>query len=94
MLDDSGTAAFQRYLDSGGNFIGIHAAADCLVNTSFYGREVGASASPPLTFIVREIMPGPGAYFDSHPPIQDAVRVTLIVFGMAMKTHIGGKTFR
>ena len=46
VLDASGTAAFQRYLDSGGNFIGIHAAADCLVNTSFYGREVGTSASP------------------------------------------------
>ncbi|KAJ3876060.1 class I glutamine amidotransferase-like protein [Lentinula edodes] len=42
VLDDLGKAALQRYLNLGGNFIGIHAASDCLRNTTFYGHEVGA----------------------------------------------------
>jgi len=42
VLDDPGIAAFQRYLDHGGNFVGIHAASDSLTNVSFYGRELGA----------------------------------------------------
>ncbi|KAH7873455.1 trehalose utilization-domain-containing protein [Lentinula edodes] len=42
VLDDLGKAALQKYLDLGGNFIGIHAASDCLRNTTFYGHEVGA----------------------------------------------------
>ncbi|GLB40513.1 putative trehalose utilisation [Lyophyllum shimeji] len=42
VLDDAGKAAFQKYLNLGGNFIGIHSCSDSLVNTTFYGREVGA----------------------------------------------------
>jgi len=41
VLDDAGKAAFQTYLNAGGNFIGVHSASDCLRNTTFYGREVG-----------------------------------------------------
>ncbi|KAJ3716004.1 class I glutamine amidotransferase-like protein [Lentinula raphanica] len=42
VLDDGGKTAFQNYLNLGGNFVGIHAASDCLRNTTFYGHEVGA----------------------------------------------------
>ncbi|KAK7454474.1 hypothetical protein VKT23_011230 [Stygiomarasmius scandens] len=42
VLDDAGKAAFQRYLNLGGNFVGIHSASDCLRNDSFYGNELGA----------------------------------------------------
>ncbi|KAJ6468436.1 class I glutamine amidotransferase-like protein [Mycena sanguinolenta] len=42
VLDDSGKAAFQKYLDLGGNFVGVHSASDSLVNTTFYGKELGA----------------------------------------------------
>ncbi|KIK62521.1 hypothetical protein GYMLUDRAFT_260249 [Collybiopsis luxurians FD-317 M1] len=42
VLDDAGKVAFQKYLDLGGNFVAIHAASDCLRNTTFYGHEVGA----------------------------------------------------
>ncbi|KAH9068157.1 class I glutamine amidotransferase-like protein [Lactarius deliciosus] len=42
VLDEGGKAALQQYLDLGGNFVGIHSASDCLRNTTFYGREVGA----------------------------------------------------
>ncbi|TFY81778.1 hypothetical protein EWM64_g2233 [Hericium alpestre] len=42
VLDDTGKAALQKYLDLGGNFVGLHSASDCLRNTTFYGREVGA----------------------------------------------------
>ncbi|KAI0261512.1 class I glutamine amidotransferase-like protein [Gloeopeniophorella convolvens] len=42
VLDDTGKAALQKYLDLGGNFVAIHAASDCLRNTTFYGKEVGA----------------------------------------------------
>jgi hypothetical protein len=41
VLDEAGKTAFQKYLDLGGNFIGIHAASDCLRNTTFYGNEMG-----------------------------------------------------
>lgn len=41
VLDSAGKAAFQKYLDAGGNFIGIHSASDSLVNTTFYGNETG-----------------------------------------------------
>ncbi|KAF7312124.1 Class I glutamine amidotransferase-like protein [Mycena indigotica] len=42
VLDDAGKAAFQKYLNLGGNFVGIHSCSDSLVNTTFYGQEVGA----------------------------------------------------
>ncbi|KAJ3807689.1 ThuA-like domain-containing protein [Lentinula aff. lateritia] len=39
VLDDLGKAVLQKNLDLGGNFIGIHAASDCLKDTTFYGHE-------------------------------------------------------
>ncbi|KAK7032871.1 class I glutamine amidotransferase-like protein, partial [Favolaschia claudopus] len=42
VLDDSGKAAFQKYLNLGGNFVGVHSSSDSLVNTTFYGQELGA----------------------------------------------------
>ncbi|KAG6844959.1 hypothetical protein H0H87_002073 [Tephrocybe sp. NHM501043] len=42
VLDSSGKAALQTYLNLGGNFIGIHSASDTISNTTFYGHEVGA----------------------------------------------------
>ncbi|KAI0050441.1 class I glutamine amidotransferase-like protein [Auriscalpium vulgare] len=42
VLDANGKNALQKYLDLGGNFVAIHSASDCLRNTTFYGREVGA----------------------------------------------------
>ena len=46
-------AALQHYIEAGGGFVGIHAAADTLHNWSWYGGLVGA-------------------YFVSHPAIQQA----------------------
>lgn len=45
VLDDGGKAALQKYLNNGGNFVAVHSASDSLVNTTFYGREVGMSLS-------------------------------------------------
>ncbi|KAH7911355.1 ThuA-like domain-containing protein [Hygrophoropsis aurantiaca] len=42
VLDDSGKAAFQNYLNLGGNFIGVHCASDALRDTPFFLREIGA----------------------------------------------------
>ncbi|VDB84723.1 unnamed protein product [Peniophora sp. CBMAI 1063] len=42
VLDSTQQQAFRDYLDGGGNFIAVHAASDCLRNTSWYGEEVGA----------------------------------------------------
>ncbi|KAI0346591.1 class I glutamine amidotransferase-like protein [Trametopsis cervina] len=42
VLDADGQAAFQRYVDKGGNFVGIHAASDCLRNSTFFDKELGA----------------------------------------------------
>jgi len=41
VLDDEGKTAFQNYLKKGGNFVGVHSAADTLYNTEFYGQTVG-----------------------------------------------------
>ncbi|KAF8501398.1 class I glutamine amidotransferase-like protein [Russula emetica] len=59
VLDATGKAALQRHFDHGGNFVAIHSASDCLRNTTFYGREVGA-------------------FFDSHPALQNAKTVDVI----------------
>ena len=42
VLDENGEAALQNYVNSGGNFVGIHAASDCQRNSSFFGKELGA----------------------------------------------------
>jgi len=42
LLDGPQQEAFQKYLDSGGHYVGIHGASDCLHGATFYGREVGA----------------------------------------------------
>jgi len=42
VLDEAGKGAFQRYLDLGGNFIGVHCASACLRDTEFYVKEIGA----------------------------------------------------
>ncbi|KAJ7739300.1 trehalose utilization-domain-containing protein [Mycena olivaceomarginata] len=62
VLDDSGKAAFQKYLDLGGNFVGVHSASDSLVNTTFFGKEIGQS----------------GAFFDYHPALQNATVDVLV----------------
>lgn len=63
VLDDEGKAAFQRYLDLGGNFVGVHSASDCLRNTTWYGREIGAffDYHPELTNATINVIDG------SHP---------------------------
>ena len=47
-------AQFERYIQSGGGFVGIHAAADTEYDWPWYGKLVGA-------------------YFESHPKVQEAV---------------------
>ncbi|KAI0090257.1 class I glutamine amidotransferase-like protein [Irpex rosettiformis] len=42
VLDNDGQTAFQRYIDKGGNFVGIHAASDCLRNSTFFDKELGS----------------------------------------------------
>lgn len=54
VLDDGQKAAFKKYITSGGGFVGIHAATDCLYKWDWYGKMIGA-------------------YFESHPAIQNAV---------------------
>ena len=41
-LDESQQQAFERYIRSGGGYVGIHAAADGEYEWEFYGRMVGA----------------------------------------------------
>ncbi|KAI0806110.1 class I glutamine amidotransferase-like protein [Irpex lacteus] len=42
VLDANGQAAFQDYINKGGNFVGIHAASDCLRNSTFFDKELGS----------------------------------------------------
>jgi len=53
VLDASQQTAFQSYVDSGGGYFGVHAAADTEYDWPYYGQLVGA-------------------YFQSHPAIQQA----------------------
>ncbi|KAL7417761.1 trehalose utilization-domain-containing protein [Mrakia frigida] len=42
VLDQSGKDAFLRWLQKGGNFLGVHAGCACLFTTEFFQNEVGA----------------------------------------------------
>ena len=53
VLDQYQQAAFKRFIQAGGGYMGIHAAADTEYDWWWYGKLVGA-------------------YFKSHPQIQDA----------------------
>ncbi|GAB1818807.1 ThuA domain-containing protein [Herbidospora sp. RD11066] len=53
VLNDTQQSAFQSYVDGGGGYVGVHAAADTEYNWSYYGQLVGA-------------------WFNSHPSIQQA----------------------
>ncbi|MFV2011439.1 MULTISPECIES: ThuA domain-containing protein [unclassified Micromonospora] len=50
VLDDAGRAAFEDYINGGGGFVGVHAAADTEHNWPFYGDLVGAyfAQHPPV----------------------------------------------
>lgn len=54
VLNDEQQQAFQQYIQSGGGFVGVHAATDTEYGWQWYGNLVGA-------------------YFGSHPKIQEAV---------------------
>ena len=53
VLGRGGEAAFEAYVEGGGGFVGVHAAADTEYDWPWYGRLVGA-------------------YFESHPAVQEA----------------------
>lgn len=53
VLNDTQQSAFETYINSGGGYAGVHAAADTEYDWPFYGKVVGA-------------------YFKSHPKIQQA----------------------
>lgn len=42
VLDDTQQAAFERYIDNGGGYMGVHAAADTEYDWPWYGRLMGA----------------------------------------------------
>ncbi|TLW91059.1 DUF1080 domain-containing protein [Saccharomonospora piscinae] len=53
VLNDEQQSAFERYVEGGGGYAGVHAASDTEYDWPWYGDLVGA-------------------YFDSHPHIQEA----------------------
>ena len=53
VLNDTQQTAFQTYVDGGGGYVGVHAAADTEYSWPYYGQLVGA-------------------WFNSHPAIQQA----------------------
>ncbi|MDR2981533.1 MAG: ThuA domain-containing protein [Puniceicoccales bacterium] len=42
ILDETGKAVFQKFVESGGGFVGVHAATDTEHNWPWYGRTIGA----------------------------------------------------
>lgn len=60
ILDTDEEVAFQAYMDNGGNFFGIHAAADTEFDWAWYGKLVGAyfKGHPKVqTAVVNVLMP-------------------------------------
>jgi len=53
VLNDEEQMAFQRYIQAGGGYVGIHAATDTEYDWPWYGKLAGA-------------------YFSSHPKVQEA----------------------
>jgi len=53
VLDNTQQIAFERYIQAGGGYVGIHAASDTEYDWPWYGKLVGA-------------------YFTSHPAVQEA----------------------
>lgn len=55
VLSQDQQTAFNDYLRSGGAYIGVHSASDCLQNTAFYNQTVGAifDYHPPIQQAVR-----------------------------------------
>jgi hypothetical protein len=53
--------AFNDYLRSGGAYMGIHSASDCLQNTAFYNQTVGAifDYHPPIQDAVSLFLKAP-----------------------------------
>ena len=60
VLDHKQEAAFERYIQAGGGFVGIHAAADCEYDWGWYNKLVGAqflshpSGTPEADFIIKD----------------------------------------
>ncbi|MBT8204945.1 MAG: ThuA domain-containing protein, partial [Eudoraea sp.] len=60
VLDHNQEAAFERYIQAGGGFVGIHAATDTEYDWNWYGRLVGAyfeshpSGTPEADFIIED----------------------------------------
>lgn len=56
VLDATEQTAFEGFVQAGGGWVGIHAAADCEYDWPWYGGLLGN-----------------GAWFDSHPAVQEAI---------------------
>ncbi|MEM8999236.1 MAG: ThuA domain-containing protein [Bacteroidota bacterium] len=60
VLDHQQEAAFERYIQAGGGFVGIHAATDTEYDWGWYGKLVGAffqshpSGTPEADFIIKD----------------------------------------
>lgn len=60
VLDHNQEAAFERYIQSGGGFVGIHAAADTEYDWGWYNKLVGAQflshpkGTPEADFIIKD----------------------------------------
>ena len=60
LLDNYQEAEFERYIQAGGGFVGLHAAADCEYDWGWYGRLVGGyfTSHPGITDTFNNIQPG------------------------------------
>ncbi len=60
VLDHFQEAAFERYIQAGGGYVGIHAAADCEYDWGWYNKLVGAqflshpAGTPEADFIIKD----------------------------------------
>ena len=69
VLDHKQEAAFERYIQAGGGYVGVHAATDTEYDWNWYGKLVGAyfqshpSGTPEADFIIKDMNFGATNFF-------------------------------
>lgn len=103
VLNSQQQVDFERYIQAGGGYVGIHAAADCEYDWAWYGRLVGAYfLSHPAqqkalirvvdkSFIATQFLPDPWERFDEWYNYRNIQKDLHVLLTIDEKSYQGGK---
>jgi type 1 glutamine amidotransferase len=103
LFDDAQKAAFKKYINRGGGFVGVHAATDCNYDWEWYGKLVGGffaghpkvqearldilDANHPAT----KDLPNPWMHTDEWYNFKDFNKDVKVIMTVDEKSYTGGK---